>query len=549
MTDQNIVLVTLVAYLAVVALVGILAKTLVQSSDDFFRAGGRMPWWTAGVSLYMGTFSAFAFVAFGSVVFEHGAIGIVIGVGSVIGWLVAAFYFAPRWRRARLKSPTEYLEFRFSAIVRQVVVWLNLVLSPLQSGLRLFAFSIMVHGILGYPLPETIIVTALVMMTYSVLGGLWAVVLTDSIQLVVLVTGLIPLLILSVAEVDGLRGLAALQDSGFFSFERGSLSLWWLGTWWFTEFINTLASFQGVQRYSSVADERDASKAAYLAAILLVPTMILALLPSLLGSHIFPEIDGEMIFAHMVTNLLPASIVGLMLGAMCAATMSSLDSIFNVDASLMTNDIYKRFLRPNATTREMIIASRLFTLLVVILAVTIALTLAAFHVRTFSFLEVIQSRIMVVVWTFFVLGILFRSISSTGFLMALGASLVFSAVLATTDLAISDVRIANIVFSIAVFSLANYWAFAMNTGTRRSKAFFAQLEMPVARVEREPGTTLDTSPLKLISISIMAFAAIPTLLISVTNEQGWGVGLEAMLSASLWLIGLSLLWASKRKAR
>jgi len=546
MDADGLIKLSLAGYLLVVAFVGVLARRLVRSADDFFRAGGQMPWWTAGISLYMGTFSAFAFVAFGSMAFEHGMSGVLVGAGAVVGWFLSGLLLAVRWRRARLSSPTEYLQHRFGSFARQALVWLNLILSPLQAGLRLFGFAIMVHGILGYPVPEIILVAASVMLIYSTMGGLWAVVLTDTVQFIVIFIGLVPLLILSVIEVGGLPGILNLYADGFFSFTSGSLSAFWLVTWWVTEIVNTLASFQGVQRYSAVPSEKDARKAAYLAAVMLVPTMLLALTPSLLGSHIFPSINGELIFAHMTTSLLPASLVGLMLGALCAATMSSLDSIFNIDASIMTNDVYKRLFRPEASERNLIVASRVFTMVAIILAVSIALAFAASQMGTFGILEFVQSRVLIVLWMHFVLGILFRNIGQRGFVVSLGVCLLASATMAVMEVSTSLSRLLIILVCMVSFLMCGRVFSATAKEDDQATEFFARLKRPEQQLTT-PVADGHGRFLQLIGISLVALSVAPALLALASSEQGWARGIEIAVPLFLMILGASCLYSRRNR--
>jgi len=550
MEDKSLILSSLIAYLAIVALVGILSRRFITSSDDFFRAGGSMPWWIAGISLYMGSFSAFAFVAFGSVAYNNGMMGVLVGMGGILGWILSAQFFAHKWRRANIATPTTYLERRFGAKTRQAIVWLNVLLSPLQSGLRLYAFAIMVHGIMGYPLIETIIFTALVMLAYSSLGGLWAVVLTDTIQFIIMLVGVVPLAILSIIAVGGLDGLVDLKSTGFFSPERSQLTFWWLITWWVTEIINTLASFQGVQRFSAVPSDKDAKRAAFLAAGLLVPTVFLILIPSLLGAHIYPDMDGQLIFAKMTTTLLPAGVIGLMLGAMCAATMSSLDSIFNVDAALMTNDVYKRLINKNASARRLLTVSRITTLIAVTLATSVAVVLAALNLQTFSVLEVLQSRFLIIIWTFFILGIIVKSASTRSFLAALAVSFGFSAFLLIMDVPLGDSRFWIIIVSIISFTVfGRLWPMG-SADQHRVDIFFQQLEQPSVSVEKEEGNAMSAKILNLLGASLLCFSLIPGFMLLVRSGSiidRATVIIEGGVFLSLVVLGGTILAVSRRK--
>lgn len=545
MDDQFIIQACLVAYLVIMAGVGIASRRLIKTSDDFFRAGNNMPWWIAGASLYMGSFSAFAFVAFGSVAFNHGVMGALVGLGGVIGWFLAAFLLAHRWRRTDVTTPTEFLEKRFGAKIRQGIVWLNLFISPIQSGLRLFAFSLIVHGILDYPIIDIILLTALIMFAYSSLGGLWAVALTDTIQFVIIMVGVAPLVVLSINAAGGAEGVIELSKEGFFSPERSKLTFWWLTTWWVSEIINTLASFQGVQRYNAVASEGEARKAAMLAGALLIPTTFIILTPPLLAAHLFPEIDGQLAFATMTNALLPTGLVGLMLGAMCAATMSSLDSIFNVDASLMTHDVYKRVIAPKASAQRLVLVGRISTLIAISAATAVAVLFASLNLQTFDILEIFQSRFMIIIWVFFVLGITTKKASNRSFAAALGASFLFSAVLLAIQIPTQDSRFLVALFSIGSFVLFGWLLPPQKEAKTAIDQFFEQLKTPLrheAPIAHEQAGA-SASVRRILSYGLLSFAIIPgaiALLRLVRNDLSLDFLFEAVIFLILLLIGWAL---------
>lgn len=513
-----------------------------------------MPWWLAGASLYMGSFSAFAFVAFGSVAYNNGVLGALVGAGGVAGWFLCAMFMAQRWRRANVSTPTEYLETRFSPIVRQLVVWISIIIGPLQTGLRLFAFGLIVNGILGYNTIDVILCAALVMCLYSTMGGLWSVVLTDSLQFAVLVVGIVPLVILSVAEVGGIGGLLDLGESGFFDFKRSNLSIWWLVTWWVTEIVNTLASFQGVQRFSAVKTETDAKKAALFAAILLIPTTFLVMTPSLLGAALFPDIDGQLIFATMTKSLLPTGLVALMLGAMCAATMSSLDSLYNVDAALITRDVYKRNIAPRASSGNLLLVSRLSTVLVITCSALVAVTFAAFNMQTFSILEQIQSRVLIIVWVLFVIGILYRRATTRIFIATLLMSLLASGIFLFSNISTNASRLILIIFTGALVIVSGLFFTGSSTDKARSESFFQKISTTQNSRSSSLGSAGESkhqshrSILKILAFGLISFACIPAILTWFTPSESGARLVELAVSFVLMLLGSVCLYAAFRRA-
>src|SRR5579885_979608 len=181
--------VVIAGYFLLLALIGIYFWKRMRHVSDFFAGGNSIPWWLAGVSFYLTAFSAFTFVAYAEMAYRYGLVAVTLVWSSAAAMLVGTIFLAGRWRRARIISPVEFLEARYSTQIRQMMAWAGLPLRLIDDGLKIYATGIFVSAGLGYDLKMSVLASGTVMVLYTFMGGLWAVVVTDYIQFIILTLG------------------------------------------------------------------------------------------------------------------------------------------------------------------------------------------------------------------------------------------------------------------------------------------------------------------------------------------------------------------------
>ena len=199
--NQMVIWAVVAAYIAIVTLAGSYYSRFVKTPDDYFRGGASIPWWAAGISIYKANFTAYSFVAIGSLVYVDGLSGLLLETGPVFAFLLVALVFAKRWRRLNVTSPPEYLETRFNSGTRKLFSILGIGTTFVASATRLYAVCKLVEAITGLPLILTLIGAGAAMAIYTMLGGLWAVFITDVLQFIILFLAVIPMFFSSVAHV------------------------------------------------------------------------------------------------------------------------------------------------------------------------------------------------------------------------------------------------------------------------------------------------------------------------------------------------------------
>ena len=358
----------LVSYFVIMLGIGIYFYRYMKGMKDYFSGGNCVPWWLSGISFYMSSFSVFAFVGYSAIAYKYGWVAVTLFWTAVPATVVSVVFFSKKWRRARIDSPVEYLEARYNPLIRQLFAWEGLPVRIIDDALKLVAIGIFVSVGLGLNVKQCILWSGLIMLAYTSMGGLWAVMVTDFVQFVVMAVAVVVLAPLAISEAGGIGVLFSDYRPGFFSLthppEYGSIYV--LAVMLLMILAYSSINWSLIQRYYCVAGEKDALKVGWLVTALFIIGPPLFLLPAIVGSK-FLDVGADqdrMVYALLCLRLLPTGMMGLIIAAMFAATMSMLSSDYNVCAGVLTNDIYRRLIRPNAAQKELVLVGRLTTLLV-----------------------------------------------------------------------------------------------------------------------------------------------------------------------------------------
>lgn len=369
--------IVLVGYFVLMIAIGLYFYRFMKGIKDYFSGGNNIPWWLSGISFYMSSFSAFAFVSYSALAFKYGWVAVTLFWVTVPATIFSVTLFAKRWRRARIDSPVEYLETRYSAAFRQLVAWQGLPVKLIDDSLKLVAIGAFVSVTMGMPIIESMFWSGIIILLYTFMGGLWAVAVTDFVQFVVLAIAVLILLPLSINRIGGIEHIDKIAPAGLGDFFTAEYN-------WLYVVLTTLLycvawssiNWPLVQRYYCVADEKEALKTGWFVTFLNVIGPPLMFLPAMAASHYLGDVPGKEVYPRLCIELLPPGVLGLVVAAMFAATMSTLSGDYNVCAGVLTTDVYRRLLRPSASGRELVAIGRVMTLLTGGIAMGIAFTIA-----------------------------------------------------------------------------------------------------------------------------------------------------------------------------
>ena len=365
-------------FFAVMLGIGLYFGRKMKSMAQFFGGGKQVPWWLGGISFYMVSFSAMAFVMHSELVYKYGIVSLVLSWLAVPAAMVSSLLFARRWRRVAETSPLEYIELRYGVGMRQGLMWLGLPTRLLDDALKLFAIGTVVSAGLGFPFDQGVILCAGIILGYTFLGGLWAALVADCIQFAVLIAAVILLPILAFNHAGGVAEVMSGLPENFWKITRpdAGYPAVYLLCYFVLLFLNYSTSWSLAQRYYSAKDDQSAVKVGLLVAGLYFVGTPLFYLPAFAAHHFLPGlVNTKEVYPLICKTVLPIGLLGMIIAAMFSATMSTLAGDCNAMSSVLTNDFCKRLIWRKASERQLLIVGRINTVVVGIIILGITLVM------------------------------------------------------------------------------------------------------------------------------------------------------------------------------
>jgi len=372
-------------YFAFMVLIGFGFRSFVKSTSDYFRGGGRMFWWMTGSSAFMTTFSAWTFTGAASSAYLNGPLVLVIFMGNVLGYLANYWFFAGRFRQLRIITPIEAMRDRFGPVSEQFFTWAYVPTNVMQGGIWLAGLSIFCSAVFGISLEATIIVTGVVVLLISLLGGTWAVVASDFMQVLVLLPISIVLAAYALVEIGGPSELIAQFPAETLlgnDIHYSTIVAFWICAVLVQKLLTTNNLIDSY-RYLTARDTANARKGALLAATLFLVGPIIWFIPPMVAAVRHPDLASEFpqlgnrtseaAYVVMGMDLLPMGMIGVLVAAIFAATMSSMDSGLNRNAGILIKNFYQPIIRKKASDTELLVAGKIVTVFLGILIMSAAL--------------------------------------------------------------------------------------------------------------------------------------------------------------------------------
>ncbi|MCE5272066.1 hypothetical protein LLH00_12390 [bacterium] len=558
----------LVIYMALLAGIGIYFSRFMKESSDYFKAANKLNWWVAGLSSFMSAFSAWMFTGGAGIVYREGLTGMLTlglpGAAIFTGYLL----FAKLWRRSRVTTIMEYLAQRFNLSTHQVASWSYVPVYVLYSGAALFALSIFVATALGLDIRLVIWGCGMVILFYTLLGGLWAVAVNDTVQFLILLPVCVLLVPLSLAAVGGPAALVHAAPAGYFDVPTPTLP----GHYMLAYFLLLVCGQNTnpiAQRYFSVRNEREARKVSLLCTGLFAVGIFFWAVPPMAARVLFPDLKAllalpnpdEGSYVVIALHLLPHGLMGLLVAAMFAATMSSLASIYNLLAGIVSKDIYQRVVNPSLSDRGLLRVARITTLAIGLFVIGLSLSMVSYGQSVFSVMMKISSLTIAPLAIPMLLGFLYRPAPAWSclfsFLCSAAAALVFafcpplSHWLQTLgpwmEFTVSTLTI--IAVGVAAFLVSPLLFHTSAAERERIEAFHAKLDTPVDEATEMRASEVDQAAVaRLIGRIAMLMGALAALFVFIPaslSDRLMCLG----LGASLIVFGLLLTLGGRKAAR
>lgn len=331
---------------------------------SFFAAGGAVPWSINGLSLFMSFFSAGTFVVWGSIAYQWGFVAITIQMTMCLSGFLIGKWLAPKWKSAGVLTVAEFLTHRFGKATQQYYTYLFLILSLGYTGAFLYPVAKVLNVVTDLDIYWAIWVLGGMIMVYTAVGGLWAVVVTDVLQFVILTSAVLIVLPLSFEKVGGVETFIDNAPETFFHIFNGEYTPVFIVAFILYNTLFIGGNWAYVQRYTSVASVSSARKVGYLFGVLYLVSPFIWMLPPMVyrivdGSLVGLEAEGA--YLRMCMEVLPVGMLGLVLGGMVFATASSVNTSLNLAAAVLTNDVYKP-LFPGVSEQKQMKFARIATL-------------------------------------------------------------------------------------------------------------------------------------------------------------------------------------------
>jgi len=385
----------LVVYLGALLLMGFYFARRGKSTEDFFLAGHRIPWWAAGLSIFGTQLSAITFMAIPAKTYATNWQYFMTNMGIVVIAPVIIIFFLPFYRRLNVTSAYEYLERRFNVVVRLFGSAAFVLMQIGRMGVILFLPAMALSAVTGFDVKLCILLMGVIATLYTVLGGIEAVVWTDVLQVFVLGGGALVALAVALSHSGGLGAAVTVAqadhklDVFLLSWDYTAPALWVIVVGYLGLLTPYAADQAVIQRYLTTRDEKQAGRAIWTNALLTIPaTLIFFSLgtalyvfykanPALLG----PAHKTDAILPWFVALQLPSGVSGLVIAGLFAASMSSLDSSMNSAATALTTDFLKRF-HPGVNDHTWLRVARGLTLGLGVIGTGTALLMASSDIKS-----------------------------------------------------------------------------------------------------------------------------------------------------------------------
>lgn len=386
----------ILAYMVAMVLTGLWFSRKGKDADQFTRAAGKIPGWAIGMSIYATFLSSNTFLGVPGKAFGTNWNAFVFSLSMPFAAWIAARYFIPFYRRTGEVSAYTHLEHRFGSWARTYCVICFLLTQFARMGSVFFGIALSLQALTGYSMSSIIIVVGLIIIIYTVLGGIEAVIWTEVVQAIIKTLGAVLILWLVINKMPGgLSQILAIGKTdgkfslGSFAPDFTTATFWVIFLYGFFINLNNFGIDQTyVQRYHATTSQKEAAGSLWLCVKLYLPVSLLFFvigsclyayyqvnpdltdvlrlqaaterLPigssreqiSTLAQTLKPSDYGDKVMPHFMVTSIPTGLVGLIVSAILSAAMSTISSGMNASATVFTEDIYKRYFKPGISGKQ-----------------------------------------------------------------------------------------------------------------------------------------------------------------------------------------------------
>lgn len=389
---DTIDLIIIIVYIIGILFIGLWSvRKSKMTSDNYFLAGRGLKWLVVGAALFASNISTIHMVGLAASGYNDGLVWGNFEWMAVFTLILLGLIFAPFYIKTRIATLPEFLEKRYGPASRTFLAFMGILAALfIHMGMSLYAGAVVFESFFGISVIHSIILISVVTTIYTVVGGLKAVMVTESVQTIILIAGAILVTVFGILALPehGINTYAAFKAAA----KEGQLSM--LHTTGSLKALSQTASSTGltwyavllgypvmgiwywctdqthVQRVLSARSVDDAQKGSLFAGVLKILPVFILVLPGIIGYVLFKDkigTDANQTFPILIKELLPIGLKGIVAAALLAALMSVLAAALNSSSTLVSVDIVKR-MRPSTTDKQQVLYGRIAAVVIMIIS-------------------------------------------------------------------------------------------------------------------------------------------------------------------------------------
>ena len=446
------------AYFVVLCAIGLwTGRKKKTEADDYFLAGRTLPWYVVGSSFIASNISTEHFIGMIGAAFVYGICVAMSEWGNVLSFTVLIWCFIPFLLASRVFTTPEFMERRFHPVLRQFFALLTIVSNVVAFlAAVLYGGGLALQSLFGWNLWFAIVTLAVVAGSWAIYGGLKSVAWTDFFTVIVMIIGGLMVTVLGLLMLSGeshslIEGWNVMIErnqatvgiwkdvvarnaqycAGVEDYDRLSLiqpvthatTPWpslFLGLFSVSIWYNVINQFM-IQRVLGAKDMYHARMGIVLAGYMKILMPVIVVVPGLILFAQFPEVmqrpweeirpEADKGYIHMLQSLIPIGLRGLFLAALFGAIQSTVNSVLNSTATIVTLDIYKRLFNPGAAERNLVRAGMISSVVILIVSIVVAGFINRLGGSLFVYIQSLYAFFAPPFGAVFVLGILWRRIN------------------------------------------------------------------------------------------------------------------------------------------
>jgi SSS family transporter len=423
MSSENIIFAGVGIYMLAMLGVGFYASKRSHSVADFMVAGRNLPLPILSMTVMATWFGGAMMLGGAGAAYDHGMLGVIADPwGGALALFLIGLFFAQVFRRMRIITVADFMEQRFGKIASVAITITTVVSNIMWVAGTLVSFGVIFDSLTNIAFENGIIFGAIVVFAYTMLGGMWAVALTDFVQMIIIIAGLIILMTVVLIDVGGWGAIAPhLPETTFRMLPLEHTGEEWLNYFraWTIIGLVDISAQSLFQRISAAKNERVAQHAFYLGGTGYLVFGMVAVMLGIIGSVTMPDIaNSEFIVPELAKLHLHPIAIAVFVGAMLAAIMSSADSALLAASSVMAKNALPYF-RRDPSPKLTLLITRLSILFFGGIAVLIALRIQV----VFDLMVDANILGLAVIIVPFILGVYWKKANRSGALAGMGAGL------------------------------------------------------------------------------------------------------------------------------